>query len=157
MKHLTLAFLALCSFVFFTCDTNKNSVSNEADMEAFKKLRADLSLAFRNGDVQTITLYHHPNVVKALSYDNFLVGRDANIKNLKGAFESYSLNFKEHQIESFEIHGNTATEISSFTIEGTPRGDGKPFTFKGRSMVLYIRYSESPAGWALIREMIQTQ
>ena len=156
MKHLFLHLLALCSLMFFSCSSTKNTVANEDDINAFKKLRADLGAAFINGDVQTITSYHHPDVVKALAVDNLLVGRDANMASLKGTLEAYSVNFKEHKIESFEIHGNTATEISSFTIEGTPRGNSQPFTFKGRSMVIYIRYKESPAGWALIREMIQT-
>jgi ketosteroid isomerase-like protein len=153
MKYLLC--LLIGSFIFLACSTNKSSFSNEDDIKAFKKLRNDLGLAFINGDIQTITLYHHPDVVKALSYNKFLVGRDANITDLKATLQSYSLNFKEHNIESFQIHGNTATEISSFTIEGTPKGDSKPFIFKGRSMVLYIRHKESPAGWALIREMVQ--
>jgi ketosteroid isomerase-like protein len=131
--------------------------SQQKDIEAFNKLRADLAQAFDAGDVQTITAYHHPNVVKALAFNKLLIGRDANISELKGTLQSYSVKFKEHKIESFEIHGETATEISSFTIEGTPKGDGKPFMFKGRSMVLYIRYRESPCGWALIREMIQAE
>jgi ketosteroid isomerase-like protein len=156
MKMRLFLFLLFSAVMFLSCDSSKNAVSNEDDIEAFKKLRTDLGVAFINGDVQTIASYHHPNVVKALAYDNFLVGRDANMASLQGTLQSYSVNFKEHKIESFEIHGNTATEISSFTIEGTPKGDSKPFIFKGRSMVLYIRYNESPAGWALIREMVQT-
>jgi hypothetical protein len=131
--------------------------SQQKDIEAFNKLRDDLSHAFVNGDVQTITAYHHPNVVKALAFNKLLVGRDANISELKGTLQSYSMKFKEHKIESFEIHGETATEISTFTVEGTPRREGQPFIFKGRSMVLYIRYMESPSGWALIREMIQAE
>lgn len=131
--------------------------SQEKDTKEFNKLRADLAQAFVAGDVQMIAAYHHPNVVKALAFDKLLIGRDANISELKGTLQSYSVKFKEHKIESFEIHGETATEISSFTIEGTPKGDGKPFIFKGRSLVLYIRYKESPSGWALIREMIQAE
>lgn len=131
--------------------------SQQKDIEAFNKLRADLAQAFATGDVHTITAYHHPNVVKALAFNKLLIGRDANISELKGTLQSYSMKFMEHKIESFEIHGETATEISSFTIEGTPKGEGKPWVFKGRSMVLYIRYRESPSGWALIREMIQAE
>jgi len=139
-----------------TCTTCTNSASSEDDDKAFTKLRKELGQAFIDGDIKTIAAYHHPEVIKSHSYNKLLVGRDANIADLKGTLQSFSLKFKEHKIESFVIHGNTATEISSFAIEGTPRGDGTPFIFKGRSMVLYIRYQESPAGWALIREMIQT-
>lgn len=131
--------------------------SQQNDTEAFNKLHADLTQAFATGDVKMITAYHHPNVVKALAFNKLVVGRDANIAELKGTLQSFSVKFAEHKIESFEIHGETATEISSFTIEGTPKGDGKPFVFKGRSMVLYIRYKESPSGWVLMREMIQPE
>jgi ketosteroid isomerase-like protein len=153
MKHVII--ILISSLIFFGCSAGKNSVAAENDNKAFEKLRIDIFEAFANGDLQTITSYHHPDVVKALAYNKFLIGRNAVIEDMKGTLQYCSLNFKEHKIESFQIMGNTATEISSFTIEGTPRGGDKPFVFKGRSMVVYIRYKLSPAGWALIREVIQ--
>ena len=140
--------------MFISCTTNKTIATNKDD-KVFEKLRIDLGNAFSSGDVATITAYHHPDVVKALAYNKFLVGRDAVINDLKGTLQYYSVRFTQHTIESFIIEGNTATEISSFTIEGTPKGNSKPFNFKGRSMVVYVRYDKSPAGWALLREMIQ--
>jgi ketosteroid isomerase-like protein len=154
MRQILL--ISICIFLLSACTKSTNAVSSEDDNKAFAKLRKELARAFIDGDIKTIISYHHPEVIKSHSYNKLLVGRDANIADLKGTLQSFSMKFKEHKIESFVIHGNTATEISSFTIEGTPRGNGNPFIFKGRSMVLYIRYNESPAGWGLIREMIQT-
>jgi hypothetical protein len=153
MRQILL--ISIYIFLLSACTTSTNAVSSEDDNKAFAKLRKELGRAFIDGDIKTIIAYHHPEVIKSHSYNKLLVGRDANIADLKGTLQSFSMKFNEHKIESFVIHGNTATEISSFTIEGTPRGNGNPFIFKGRSMVLYIRYNESPAGWALIREMIQ--
>jgi hypothetical protein len=61
----------------------------------------------------------------------------------------------DNQVESLFINGNTVVEQTLFAIKGTPKGGGDPFVFRGRAMVVYIRYKKSPTGWASIREMIQ--
>jgi ketosteroid isomerase-like protein len=149
-------YFLLAGFTLILVCLSINTIAqSENDIKAFDKLRLDLSAAFANGDVETITDYHHPDVVKALAYTKLLVGRTAIIEDLKTTLQYFSLNFKAHKIESFVVAGDMATEISTFTIEGTPKGDAKPFTFKGRSMVVYIRYKPSPVGWAIYWEMIQ--
>jgi ketosteroid isomerase-like protein len=155
MKSLIL-FLVAC-LLCISCIRAQDSDSDTNDAKAFEKLRLDLTNAFANGDTATIAAYHHPDVVKALDYNKFLSGRTAVINDLEATLQYYNVKFTEHKIESFIIEQNTATEISTFTIEGTPKSNSsKPFTFKGRSMVVYVRYKESPAGWALLREMVQT-
>lgn len=128
----------------------------KGDQAAFDKLRKDLTMAFATGDTATIRAYHHPDVVKALSYHKFINGRDSIMHDMTGTFSVYSLHFTDHRVENFVISGDLATEISAFTIKGTPKGNGQPFTMTGRSMVVYKRYAGSPAGWAIYREMIQT-
>lgn len=57
---------------------------------------------------------------------------------------------------SYSLHqGDTAIEVSSFAIKGTPKEGDKPFLFKGRAMVVYVRYKKGPTGLASIREVIQ--
>jgi hypothetical protein len=68
---------------------------------------------------------------------------------------SSNLEFVENQVESLLIEGNTAVEQTLFAIKGTPKAGEESFLFKGRTMVVYIRYEKSPTGWASIREMIQ--
>lgn len=128
----------------------------KGDQAAFDKLRKDLTLAFADGDTAMIRAYHHPDVVKALSYKKFINGRDAIMNDMKGTFSVYSLHFSSRTLEDFVITGDVATEISAFTITGKPRGNGQPLTMTGRSMVVYKRYAGSPSGWAIYREMIQT-
>jgi len=151
-----ILFYLLSILILFSCSTGKNLPTIENDTKSFEKLRKELGDAFISGDTQIVSAYHHPDVVKALSYDKLIFGRNAVVTEFANTAQYYSLAFVEHKIESFEIHGNTATEISSFTVKGTPKNtDSKPFIFRGRSMVVYIRYSESPAGWALYRETVQ--
>jgi ketosteroid isomerase-like protein len=143
------------SFLLFSCSTSKNSIGADNDRKALEQTSISIREAFAKGDIPTIISYHHPDVVKALGYKNFLNGRDAVEADLKGTLKKILLNFKENKVESLLIKGNVATEIALFTIEGTPKDGSKPFTFKGRAMIVYVRYKASPTGWASIREVIQ--
>jgi ketosteroid isomerase-like protein len=154
VKQISVYLFSIC--IFLSCSTSENVSNTENDNKSFEKLRKDLGDAFISGDTQVVSAYHHPDVVKALSYNKLVFGRDAVVTEFANTTKYYTLAFIEHKIESFEIHGNTATEISSFTVKGTPKNtDSDPFIFKGRSMVVYIRYSKSPAGWVLYRETVQ--
>ena len=115
----------------------------------------EIRKAFANGNVDSILLYHHPDVIKALSYNKIEVGKASLKPGLKGTLDSYKLEFVENNIESLLINGETAVEQTLFTIKGTPKGTGEPFVFKGRSMIVYVKYKKSPTGWATIREIIQ--
>ena len=100
--------------------------------------------------------YHHPDVIKALAPDKYLVGREAVRADLARTFRNFRLEFVDDRVESTFFNGRTAVEESLFTIRGEPLADGTPFLFKGRSMVVYVRDRRSPSGWASIREIIQT-
>jgi ABC-type xylose transport system substrate-binding protein len=90
-----------------------------------------------------------------LGYNHYLVGRDAAKADLLQSLQLNHLEFKESCVESVYFQGDTAVEESVFTIQGTPKNGAAPFLFKGRSMVVYVRYKKSPTGWASIREIIQ--
>jgi hypothetical protein len=70
---------------------------------------------------------------------------------LKGA----QLEFIDNQVENTFFQGETAVEDSLFAIRVTPKAGGASSVFKGRSMVVYVRYALSPTGWASIREVVQ--
>jgi ketosteroid isomerase-like protein len=129
--------------------------ASDKDRNALEKTSEAIRAAFARGDVATAMAYHHPDVVKALAFHKFLKGRDAVAADLRGTLQQFTLEFVENQVESLLIEGNTAVEQTLFAIKGTPKGGGTPFLFKGRAMVVYIRYKNSPTGWASIREMIQ--
>jgi ketosteroid isomerase-like protein len=122
---------------------------------ALAKTSADIRAAFARGDVDGVMAYHHPNVVKALSPTKYLEGRDAVAADLRGTLQAFALEFVENHTESLLVQGDTAVEIARFVIRLTPRSGGATILFKGRAMIVYVRESASPSGWASIREIIQ--
>lgn len=70
-------------------------------------------------------------------------------------FRASKMQFTDNQLESMTFNNKTAVETSIFTIKVTPK-NGNPSTMsRGRAMVVYVKYKDSPTGWATIREMIQ--
>jgi ketosteroid isomerase-like protein len=126
-----------------------------ADRVAMEKTMAAITKGFAEGDVDVVMQYHHPNVAKALNYKKVLVGRDAVKADMAGTFKSFKVEFIEHEIESLVIQGDCAIEQTRFAVRGTPKTEGAPWVFRGRAMVVYVRYAGSPTGWASLREMIQ--
>ena len=116
---------------------------------------AEIRKAFAENDLEKIKLLHHPNVEKVLGYKDLKKGREEIIASLKGTLDNFTLEFIKNDVESVFIQGDVAIEQTAFAIKGTPKNSGDSFIFKGRTMVTYIRYSESPTGWATIREIIQ--
>ena len=111
--------------------------------------------AFSNGDIEKIRSLHHPDVIKALGYNDLKIGREAVIDGLKGTLENFNLEFIKNEVENIYVQEDLAIEQTKFSIRGTPKDGGNPFIFSGRTMVTYVRYDESPTGWATIREIIQ--
>jgi ketosteroid isomerase-like protein len=125
------------------------------ERESLRKTGDAIRSAFARGDVDEILVYHHLEVVKALAYQNYIVGIEALRENLLGTFQAVKLEFLENTIETTLFHAGTAVEMSLFTIKSTPKAGGPPAVFKGRSMVVYVTHPASPTGWASIRETIQ--
>jgi len=137
------------------CSASKIYVGSKGDRDALQKTSEAIRAAFARGDVARILAYHHPDVLKGLSYGKSIDGRDALQADLAGTLQRFNLEWQENRVESTLIQGDTAVELTAFTIKGTPRNGGEPFLFKGRAMVVYVRYKKSPTGWASIRELIQ--
>jgi ketosteroid isomerase-like protein len=150
MRNVLAIFLILS-----THSTLSYAAEMEKDRAAIEDTSKAVRAAFARGDVDTIMLYHHPEVMKALAWDKYLVGRDAVAADLRATFENYHVEFQEDKIESLRIHGDTAIQQDAVVIKGTPKQGGKPFLFKGRALVILVRYEKSPTGWATLHEMIQ--
>lgn len=129
--------------------------SEAADRQALQQTSIAIRTAFADGDVKAIMAYHHPQVEKSFGPDNRVVGKAAVEDGVARTLKAFSLTFVENTVESLAIRGDTAIEVTRFLIQGTPRGEGKPFTFRGRTQVVYVRYAASPTGWAVFRELIQ--
>jgi ketosteroid isomerase-like protein len=132
-----------------------HAIELKKDQEMLKQTSEAIRAGFAHSDIAAIMSYHHPDVVKALNYTSYANGREAVKADLLKTLDLYNLEFAKNKVESLLINGDTAVEQTLLTIKGTPKNGGEPFVFEGRAMIVYIRYKESPTGWATIREMIQ--
>lgn len=136
--------------------SNKTYQGSAKDRAAIQKTGDAIRAAFARSDVDNIMAYHHPNVIKALTPGaDYQIGSEAVKAGLMQTFQAFSLHFDQSRVDNLFFQGDTAVEESTFAIRGTPRGNAQPFVFKGRSLVVYVRYKMSPSGWASIREIIQ--
>lgn len=112
--------------------------------------------AFKNGDVETIKRYHHPDVIKALSYNNLKVGREAVLQGLRETMANFELEFIGEREEELFIHkGDMVIKQMLFGLRLIPKNGDEPFIFRGRTLIILQRHPESPSGWATIHEIIQ--
>jgi ketosteroid isomerase-like protein len=130
-------------------------VGSPEQRESLKQTSDAIRTAFARGDVPGILAYHHPDVVKALSFQKYLNGIEALRLDLTATLKGAQLEFIDNQVENTFFQGETAVEDSLFAIRVTPKAGGASSVFKGRSMVVYVRYALSPTGWASIREVVQ--
>lgn len=154
-NRVRLNTIFLLTLTLTLCVSTKTYSQDENVKSEILKTGELIRAAFSKGDIETITSFHHPEVIKALGYTNILTGRDAVIEGLRGTLEGFTLEFVENNVESILIQGDIAIEQTLFSIKGTPKKGGEPFVFSGRTMVTYIKYKKSPTGWATIREIIQ--
>ena len=145
---------ALCLLLTAYCVVLTRAESNP-DRESLQKTSEAIRTAFAQSDVDRIMVYHHPDVIKALSFHKYLVGRDAVAEDLRQTLQKFQLEFEENRVESLLIQGDTAIEQTVFAIKSTLKSGGEPYLFRGRTQVVYVRYKKSPTGWASIREIIQ--
>ncbi len=149
--------LAVVALFAAGCSASDTFVGSDQDRDALQKTSVAIRDGFARADVAEILKYHHPSVVKALAYNKFLNGREALRADLTETLGHLKLEWLQNNVESMYIQGDTALEVTAFTIKGTPKDGGQPFVFRGRAMVVYVRYKESPTGWASIREVVQPE
>jgi len=141
--------------LLISCFVVLTPAQSNADRESLRKTSEAIRSAFAQSDVDKIMAYHHPDVVKALSFHKYLVGRNAVANDLRQSLQKFKLEFEENRVESLLIEGDTAIEQTVFAIRSTPKSGGDAYLFRGRTQVVYVRYKKSPTGWASIREIIQ--
>jgi ketosteroid isomerase-like protein len=152
-------FVSLLVPIFLTlgCSISKNFTGSETDQKALAQTSVNIRQAFSNEDIATILAYHHPEIKKALGYKNIFSGHIEMEKDLKNTFSYAKLTWLENNVESLIFQDKTAIEMTTFTIEGKPKDGSKPFIFKGRAMIVYVKSKKSPTGWVSIREIVQPE
>lgn len=123
-------------------------------METNRKVRE----AFKRQDIASILQYHHPRVEKVISWNDTQLGHAGMEKALSKLFSEYNVTFLPVQDKAnIEIFGDSAAMIRTFKLKGTPKTTGlNPFVFEGKTLIMYVRYPESPTGWVTAREMLMS-
>ena len=152
MKRILLKRILLLLPILSACHISVNEDKVRQQIVAHGQ---DIRDAFLKGDIETIASLHHPEVEKALGYNDLKKGREEVMEGLRQTLNSFSMEFIENSIESILINGDVAIEQTKFAIQLTPKDGGDSFIFRGRTLVTYVRSKESPTGWATIREIIQ--
>ncbi|MCK8479777.1 hypothetical protein [Psychroserpens algicola] len=155
MKKLLKIIVSTLLFSFVLFIPNIVSSQNEKIENEIYKHGEIIRKAFYEEDIEKIKSLHHPEVIKALGYNDLKIGRKEVMDRLKLTFENYKLKFLEYKVEHILIKDNIAIEQSKFSIKLTHKSSGKSFVSKGRTMVTYIRDEKTSTGWATIREIIQ--
>src|ERR1700747_2348908 len=76
---------------------------SNADRESLQKTGEAIRAAFAQGDADRIMAYHHPEVIKALNFHKYLVGRDAFAEELRKTLQQFRLEFEGNRVESLLI------------------------------------------------------
>ncbi len=134
---------------------SRNSAGSPEDQESFSKTRDALHEGFAKGDVEAVLDLHHPDVAKYFGGKNIINGREELKKQLTDLFNYAKTEFIQNEIESTIFNGDAAVETSIFGMRLTPKNGDSARVIRGRSMVVYVRYKDSPTGWASLREMVQ--
>jgi ketosteroid isomerase-like protein len=148
--------LYLFAFLLFTqLASAQIQPPTAADRLALARTTQAIRDAFARGDVDAIVALHHPDVIKYFGGKNVVTGRAELRKGLIATFKNVRMEFAGNKVESTVFNGSTAIETSIFTFRVIPKNGGESTLSRGRSMVVYVRYKDSPTGWASIREMAQ--
>src|SRR5450432_1751971 len=155
MDHIRYAFIIFGLFICLTSCTTPDPAGSQEDRASFNKTKTAIMDGFARGDVEAVLALHHPEVVKYFGGKNIVTGREGLRKQLSNMFNYGKAEFIENDIESTVFNGDAVVETSIFGMRLIPKNGDSSRIFRGRSMVVYVRYKDSPTGWASIREMVQ--
>ena len=156
MNPAKILFVFICFLGMSAC-ADRNGSGSPEDQETFEKTKALILEGFAKGDVNAVLAMHHPDVVKYFGGKNIVVGSEGLKKQLTDMFSYAKTEFIENNIESTVYNGDAVIETSIFAIRTIPKNGDSARIFRGRSMVVYVRYKDSPTGWASLREMTQIE
>lgn len=130
------------------------------DRQAIVDTNTKIREGFAKQDIEQIISMHHVDVIKVFAWDNTQNGHQQMRQGLADLFDTHVLSFDgtAEEMVDLQIVNDTAIMIADFSIQGRPRTEGQsPFTFSGRTMIVYVREDESPTGWVTFREMLVPQ
>lgn len=159
-ENLTKQSIKLTLLLFFLCLSacaHRLPYSYDTDRAQIIATNQAIRDGFAAQDVSKILQFHHPDVEKVLAWNDYQKGHGDMSAALNGIFNNYILEFEgsPETMDSLDVYTETAVMIAPFTVKGTSKQDSKAgFEFSGRTMIVYVRSTQSPTGWVTLREMV---
>ena len=153
--NCTQTWLSFALLLWVPIFSRAQSVEAPEDQEALAATADSVRAAFLRGNAEAAMRYHHPEVIKVIGPDKFLVGREAVELDLRATLENFNLEFVQNDTEDLRTESTAAFRRVRFSLRGTPKAGGEGWTFNGIALITSVRYAESPTGWAIIHEIIQ--
>ncbi|MEL6305569.1 MAG: hypothetical protein AAFQ20_12375 [Bacteroidota bacterium] len=150
-----IAFFLCC--VGNTIYGQEESASWKLEIEkAIDETNIAVRKAFLEGDLATIAKYHHPDVTKALAFDNVVNNREEVIEGLRQTMGQFDMEFMDDRTtEKMQIRKDIVLLQAKFALKLTPKNGDPSFVYRGRTLLVYVPLPESPTGWGTLHEMIQ--
>ncbi|MEO1486613.1 MAG: nuclear transport factor 2 family protein [Bacteroidota bacterium] len=124
--------------------------------DAIDETNSAVREAFLKGDLATISKYHHPDVTKALAFDNIVNNREEAIEGLRQTMSQFDMEFMDdRKTEKIHIRKDMVMMQAQFALKLTPKNGDSSFVYRGRTLLVYVPCPESPTGWGTLHEMIQ--
>ena len=142
--------------VLFLMVSNE-SVAEQSERNDIIETNEAIRKGFVEQDIDAILMYHHPEVEKVFAWDDYQKGHTDMREALSQLFSNYKVSFRGEasEMESLKILDDSAVMIANFTLDGEPvADDGEPFTYSGKTMIVYVKSSTSKTGWVTLREMV---
>jgi hypothetical protein len=117
------------------------------DDVTLEKTSEAIRAAFARGDVASAMEYHHPEVVKALTFHKCLKGRDAVAADLRATLQEFALEFVENQVESLLPRATLRLNKPCLRLGVLQKEEAPPFCSKaGRWSFIYATKTVQRAG-----------
>jgi ketosteroid isomerase-like protein len=153
---LTKGIIISISLLFLSVACKSQTSEGSADdQRALRATTEAIRKGFAKGDVAAVLALHHPDIAKYFGGKNIVRGREGLKKQLTDLFNYANVEFVQNDIESTIFNENTVIETCIYGIRLVPKNGNSTSIIHGRSMVVYVRYKDSPTGWASLREMTQ--
>jgi ketosteroid isomerase-like protein len=143
----------ICLFMLAGCKVMPETPI-EDDQQAIEETRERVFTAYKAGDLDTMMVHFHPDVIQIPSYDKALIGKERVRANYAAALEMFDIVISD-DLENMYIDGDVATTHGLYTVTLTPKAGGEPMQRSGRYMVIMKRWAGSPTGWSTFRELVQ--
>ncbi len=146
----------LCSLGNVLYSQKENTTWKQEIEKAIDETNIAVRKAFLEGDLATIAKYHHPEVTKALAFDNVVNNREEVIEGLSQTMSQFDMQYMDDRTtEKMHIQKDMVLLQAKFALKLIPKNGDPSFVYRGRTLLVYVPCPESPTGWGTLHEMIQ--